>query len=249
MIFDILTLFPEMFDSYLKTSILGKAIERGRIEVRCHNIRDFARDKHRMADDTPYGGGSGMVMKPEPIVRCVERVRGDDPLAHVVLLGPQGRPFRQAVARELAARPRLVLVCGRYEGVDDRVRDLVVDEEVSIGDYVLSGGELAAMILVDATARLLPGFLGDEHSAEEESFSDGLLEYPQYTRPRMFRGREVPDILLSGDHGRIAAWRRRKALERTYRRRPDLLDEATLSSEERAFLADLGGKARDPDPA
>ncbi len=242
MIFDILTLFPEMFGPFLSTSILGRAVEGGRIRVRCHDIRAFAEDRHRTTDDTPYGGGSGMVMKPEPLVRGIEAVRGiEGPEGHVILLSPQGRLFNQAVARELAARPRLILVCGRYEGVDERVRLAAVDEEISIGDYVLTGGELAAMVVLEATARLLPGVLGDENSAQEESFSDGLLEYPQYTRPREFLGHRVPEVLLSGNHREIAAWRRRAAIARTLERRPDLLERARLTEEDRRYLARLRG--------
>jgi tRNA (guanine37-N1)-methyltransferase len=237
MIFDILTLFPEMFDSYLATSILGRAIAAGRIQVRRHDIRDYAADKHRMTDDAPYGGGSGMVMKPEPLVRGLEAVQGsEEPRGRVVLLSPQGRLFHEAVARELSGLPRLILVCGKYEGVDERVREMAVDEEISIGDYVLTGGELAAMVILEATARLLPGVLGDEASAREESFSQGLLEYPHYTRPREFMGRRVPEVLLSGNHREIAAWRRRKSIERTFQKRPDLLEGANLTEEDRECL-------------
>lgn len=240
MIFEILTLFPEMFDSYLATSILGRAIAEEKIRVECHNIRDFATDKHRMTDDTPYGGGSGMVMKPEPLVRGLEAIqRRDGPKARVILLSPQGRLFNQKVAQELSRLPRLILVCGKYEGVDDRVRTLAVDEEISIGDYILTGGEIAAMVILEATARLLPGVLGDEESTREESFSQGLLEYPQYTRPREFMGCTVPEVLLSGNHREIAAWRRRRAIEETFRKRPDLLRGANLSDEDRETLAQL----------
>ena len=244
MIFEILTLFPEMFDSYLATSILGRAIAQDKIRVRCHNIRDFAADKHRMTDDTPYGGGSGMVMKPEPLVRCLEAVQGrDGPRARVILLSPQGRLFDQKAAWELSRLPRLILVCGKYEGVDERVRVLSVDEELSIGDYVLTGGELAAMVVLEATARLLPGVLGDEASTREESFSRGLLEYPQYTRPREFMGCPVPEVLLSGNHQEIAAWRRRKSLEQTFKKRPDLLRGAELDDEDMEYLDQLEGAA------
>ena len=237
MIFDILTLFPEIFDSYLGTSILGRAIEQGHIRVRRHNIRDYATDKHRVTDDTPYGGGSGMVMKPEPLVRGLEAVQGkEETRARVILLSPQGRLFDQTVARELSRLPRLIMVCGKYEGVDERVRDLAVDEEISIGDYILTGGELAAMVILEATARLLPGVLGDEASTQEESFTEGLLEYPHYTRPREFMGCRVPDVLLSGNHQEIAAWRRRKAIEGTFRKRPDLLQGADLTEEDREVL-------------
>jgi tRNA (guanine37-N1)-methyltransferase len=237
MIFEILTLFPEMFDSYLATSILGRAIAQGNIQVRCHNIRDFTTDKHRMTDDAPYGGGSGMVMKPEPLVRGLEAVQGtDETRARVILLSPQGRLFDQKLARELSRLPRLIMVCGKYEGVDERVRVLGVDEEISIGDYILTGGELAAMVILEATARLLPGVLGDEASTQEESFEEGLLEYPHYTRPREFMGCQVPDVLLSGNHQEIAAWRRRKAIEGTFEKRPDLLGSANLTEEDRECL-------------
>jgi len=240
MIFEILTLFPEMFDSYLATSILGRAIAQGNIQVRCHNIRDFTTDKHRMTDDAPYGGGSGMVMKPEPLVRGLEAVQGtDETRARVILLSPQGRLFDQKLARELSRLPRLIMVCGKYEGVDERVRVLAVDEEISIGDYILTGGELAAMVILEATARLLPGVLGDEASTQEESFAEGLLEYPHYTRPREFMGCQVPDVLLSGNHQEIAAWRRRKAIEGTFEKRPDLLGSANLTEEDRECLERL----------
>jgi len=239
MIFDILTLFPEMFDSFLKTSILGKAIDRKRIEVYCHNIRDYAVDKHRMTDDTPFGGGSGMVMKPEPLVRSIEAVQQGRPEARVILLSPQGRVFNQKVAVELARQPGLILVCGRYEGVDERVKEIAIDEEISIGDFILTGGEVGAMVLIEAIARLLPGVLGDEQSLKEESFSQGLLEYPQYTRPREFMDHEVPDILLSGDHQKIAAWRRKKSIEQTLSKRPELLDSADLTEEDEKVLARL----------
>ena len=239
MIFDILTLFPEMFHSFLATSILGRAIAQDRIQVRCHNIRDFAEGKHRVTDDTPYGGGSGMVMKPEPLVRGIQEVRKKGPEARVILLSPQGKPFKQNRAWEYARFPRLILACGRYEGVDERVRDLGVDEEISIGDFILTGGELAAMVLVDATARLVPGVLGDEQSPKDETFSFGLLEYPQYTRPREFMDHEVPEVLLSGDHQKIQTWRREKALERTFLKRPDLLGQADLTKEDREYLDQL----------
>jgi tRNA (guanine37-N1)-methyltransferase len=238
-----LTLFPEMFESFLKTSIIGRAVASGKVQVQIHNIRDYALDKHRTADDVPYGGGSGMVMKPEPMVRAIQAVATGTDGERVLLLSPQGRPFRQEVARELARFKRLILVCGRYEGVDERVREIAMDEEISIGDYVLTGGELAAMIIIDATARLVPGVLGDTYSPVEESFSEGLLEYPQYTRPREFMGRKVPAVLLSGDHQKVARWRRKRAIEQTFRKRRDLLDTAKLSEEECSWLARLRQKA------
>ena len=234
--FDILTLFPNMFSSPLQESILGRAIEKGLVEIRTINIRDFTLDKHQVVDDTPYGGGQGMVMKVEPIARAIEWAKADDPSARTIYLTPQGKRFDQQAARVLTHQPHLILLCGRYEGVDERVRELFVDEEISIGDYVLTGGEVAAMVLIDAVSRLLPGVLGSERSAEEDSFSNSLLEYPQYTRPFDFRGHCVPEVLLSGNHGEISMWRRREALKRTSARRPDLLTKALLSGEDEDFL-------------
>ncbi len=237
MIFDILTLFPGMFSSPLHESILGKAIERRLIEVRLHNIRDYAQDKHLMTDDRPFGGGEGMVMKPEPIVRALDDLKAGGPKPWVVLLSPQGRLFNQGIAGELSRLPRVAFVCGRYEGVDERVADHFVDDELSIGDYVLTGGEVAAMVAIDAISRLIPGVLGNEASARAESFAEPLLEYPQYTRPQEFRGLRVPDVLLSGHHEAIERWRRAQALLRTRRRRPDLFARLTLKPEDAALLA------------
>jgi tRNA (guanine37-N1)-methyltransferase len=235
--FDILTLFPGMFAGPLDESILKRAREAGSIEVQLHDLRDWATDKHRTVDDYPFGGGAGMVMKPEPLFAAVEAIQPlAEPPATVVLLTPQGRRLDRALVAELAKHPRLLLICGRYEGVDERVRAHLADIEVSVGDVVLSGGELPAMLLLDAVARLVPGVLGSEGSLEEESFEGGLLEYPQYTRPAEFRGWTVPDVLLSGHHGQVARWRRRQRLLRTRARRPDLLDAADLTSEERAWL-------------
>ncbi len=236
---DILTLFPGMFSGPLTESILKRAQEKGLLSLHLHNIRDYTSDKHHTTDDAPYGGGGGMVMLVEPLVRAVEDVRGADQGAPVILLTPQGRVFTQRVAYELAAHERLILICGRYEGVDERVRQLVVTDEISIGDYVLTGGELAAMVIVDAVTRLIPGVLGARWGAEEDSHAMGLLEYPHYTRPPVFRGLAVPDVLLSGDHQAVARWRRREAIRRTWERRPDLLLTADLSEEERWFLAEL----------
>ncbi len=220
---EVLTLFPRMVAAPLEESILGKAREKGLLRVQVTDIRDFAEGRHRVTDDVPYGGGAGMVMKPEPLVAAIEAAKGRDPAARVVLMSPQGRRFDQEKAAELLALGRLILVCGRYEGVDERVMDWI-DEELSLGDFVLTGGELAALAVIDAVARLLPGVLGNAESAASESFTgEGLLEGPQYTRPPEFRGRRVPEVLLSGDHARIAAWRREQALERTRKRRPDLL--------------------------
>jgi tRNA (guanine37-N1)-methyltransferase len=242
--FDIATLFPEMFSGPLTESILKRAQQAGHIAIGLHDIRDYASDKHRTADDYPYGGGAGMVMKPAPLAACIRAILarhatpGPQP-APVILLTPDGEPFTQAIAEELARAPGLVLVCGHYEGVDERVREALVDREISIGDYVLTGGELAAMVLVDAVARLLPGVL-DAASTAEESHSGGLLEYPHYTRPAEWEGREVPEVLRGGNHGEVARWRRRRRLERTLRRRPDMLARADLSAEDRAFLRELG---------
>jgi tRNA (guanine37-N1)-methyltransferase len=219
---DILTLFPAMFAGPFGESIVARAVAAGRVEIRIHNLRDWAHDRHRTVDDAPYGGGPGMVLKPEPLCEAIEALRGDD--GYVILLTPQGEVFRQPTAVELAAHPRLLLVCGHYEGVDERVREHAVDRELSIGDYVLSGGEIPAMVVVDAVVRLLPGVLGSPESTREESHAQGLLEYPQYTRPAEFRGLEVPEILRSGDHGKIAKWRRQRAIERTRALRPDLYE-------------------------
>ncbi|MBW2039853.1 MAG: tRNA (guanosine(37)-N1)-methyltransferase TrmD [Deltaproteobacteria bacterium] len=240
MIFDILTLFPEMFYSPLKHSIIGKAREEGLINVNLINIRDYAEGKHWVTDDYPYGGGKGMIMKPEPIIRAVEAIRPEDPGARVILMTPQGIPLKQEVVKRLAQLSHLVLICGRYEGVDERVRGFA-DEEISIGDYVLTGGELAALVLIDVVSRLIPGVLGDKGAPEDDSFSQGLLEYPQYTRPREFEGRKVTEILLSGDHRAIERWRRREALRRTWERRPDLLARAELSEEDLKILEELKG--------
>ncbi len=244
--FDILTLFPGMFHSPLEESILKRARESGRLSVVLHNIRDYAADKHHVTDDAPYGGGGGMVMKPEPIFAAVEAVlgeeaddAGDADDVPIILLSPQGRLFTHSVALELSRYPHLVLICGRYEGVDERVRQHLATDEISIGDYVLTGGELAAMVVVDAVARLLPGVLGDPGAAVDDSHAQGLLEGPQYTRPADFRGWKVPQILLSGDHAAVARWRRERALQRTLERRPDLLEQAQLTDRDREFLARL----------
>jgi tRNA (guanine37-N1)-methyltransferase len=245
--FEVFTLFPEVFDPYLNSSILERARQRGFVEVNLHNLRDWALDRHKMTDDVPYGGGGGMIMKPEPIFQAVEGVLGAPPSCPVILLTPQGRPFSQKIARELATHKRLALISGRYEGVDERVRLHLVDEELSIGDYILTGGELAAMVLIDALTRLIPGVLGDPDATHKDSFSAGRLEYPHYTRPANFRGWEVPEILRSGDHGRVGRWRREQALLRTWLRRPDLLAGVDLTPEDEAFLASLDqhGQASD----
>ena len=237
---DILCLFPEMFVSPFGQSIVKRAEERGLANVVTHNIRDFTHDRHHTADDYPYGGGAGMVLKPEPIFEAAEHVKettgfGDEP---VVLLTPQGRLFSQSIARELSEHRRLMLICGHYEGVDERVAEHLATDSVSIGDYVLTGGEVAAMVVVEAVVRLIPGVLGSEVSAEDESHARGLLEYPQYTRPEVFREWSVPATLLSGNHAEIAAWRRRQSLLRTAERRPDLLERATLSDKERTWISE-----------
>ncbi|MBN2386512.1 MAG: tRNA (guanosine(37)-N1)-methyltransferase TrmD [Anaerolineales bacterium] len=244
--FDVFTLLPEVFPAYLESSILQRAHSRGLINVRLHNIRDWATDKHHTTDDVPYGGGGGMVMKTTPIFAAVESVVGPQPNFPVILLTPQGRVFTQQVAMELAACSRLALLCGRYEGVDERIREHLVTDEISIGDYVLTGGELPALILIDALARLVPGVLGDPDGACDDSHASGLLEYPHYTRPPEFRGWKVPDVLLSGDHAKVAAWRREQALQRTLQRRPDLLATASLSERDREHLERLHKESKKP---
>ncbi len=239
---DILTLFPQFFDSIFATSILQRAIANGQVVLNTVDIRDFAYDKHRVVDDYPYGGGAGMVMKPEPIARAITAVKQSQGKVRVIYMSPQGQVFNQGKALELAAFDQLVILCGHYEGVDERVIQLYVDEEISIGDFVLTGGELPAAVLIDAVVRLLPGVLGSAESAAQDSFSDGLLEYPQYTRPPEFEGIPVPEVLLSGHHGRIATWRRQESLRRTWERRPDLLVRASLSTADQAFLKQLQGR-------
>ncbi|MFZ5858313.1 MAG: tRNA (guanosine(37)-N1)-methyltransferase TrmD [Chloroflexota bacterium] len=234
--FEVFTLLPEVFPPYLESSILQRARQRGLIDVRLHNIRDWARDRHHTTDDMPYGGGGGMVMKPEPVFDAVESVLGPESGVPVILLTPQGRVFSQAVARELSAHERIAMICGRYEGVDERIRTRLVTDEISIGDYVLTGGELPALIIIDAVTRLMPGALGDPTGADDDSHASGLLEYPHYTRPPEFRGDAVPDVLLSGDHAKIEKWRREQSLLRTLERRPDLLEKADLSEKDRKFV-------------
>jgi tRNA (guanine37-N1)-methyltransferase len=243
---DVLTLFPETFAGPLQASILGRALREGVADVQLHQIRDYADDKHAMVDDYAYGGGPGMVMKPEPLAAALDAVRAmAQPPGRVILLTPQGRVFNQAVVDELVQEERLILLCGHYEGVDERIREHMVDDEVSIGDYVLSGGEAAAIVVIDALVRRLPGTLGSADSLLEESHSDGLLEYPQYTRPAEFRGWRVPDILLSGHHGEIAKWRRQQRILRTARRRPDLLDKACLNDAERRLAVEAASSEKD----
>jgi tRNA (guanine37-N1)-methyltransferase len=237
--FDILSIFPDMFRSPFDASLLRKARDRGLIEIHLHDIRDYAEGRHRMTDDYPYGGGGGMVMKVEPVARALDVILPDREGALVALLTPQGEPLRQGLVEELASRSRLVLICGHYEGVDERIRAHLVDREISIGDYVLTGGELAAMVLVDAVARLVPGVLGNSVSSAADSFSTGLLEYPQYTRPETFRGWSVPEVLLSGHHKAIEAWRKRESLRRTWSRRRDLIESASLAEDDRKILRRL----------
>lgn len=237
--FDVLTLFPEMLTAYLQQGVLGRAVKRGLVDVNLINIRDFAKGTHKTTDDRPYGGGEGMVMKPGPIYRALKSVDRVDGRSPVILLSPQGKLFDQSIAWEMSGWDQLILVCGRYEGVDERIKLTCIDMELSIGDYILSGGELGAMVIVDAVSRLIPGVLGSERSNLEDSFEDGLLEYPQYTRPRVFQDKEVPEILLSGNHEKIRVWRREESLKRTLEKRPDLLKQAKLTPEDKAILAEL----------
>jgi tRNA (guanine37-N1)-methyltransferase len=238
---DILTLFPQMFDGLLSCSIIGRAIEQGLVDIKLHDIRAYTHDKHHIVDDYPYGGGAGMVLKPEPIFEAVEDIKEELGSSSVptILLSPQGRLFNQEIARKLASCQNLILICGHYEGVDERVAEHLVSDEISIGDYLLSGGEVAAMAVVDCVTRLLPGVLGSEASLAEDSHIGGLLEYPQYTRPAVYRGWTVPEILLSGDHGEIARWRRQQSLLRTVKRRPDLMEKAVLSPDDKRLLSEV----------
>jgi tRNA (guanine37-N1)-methyltransferase len=237
--FNVLTIFPEIFGTPLKTSILGKAQEKGMVRFAIHDLRDFTKDRHRVTDDYPYGGGPGMVMKPEPIGRAVDAIKAGGQVDKVILTSPQGRLLTQALARELSLCRGLIIICGRYEGVDERVRLEYVDLEVSIGDYVLTGGELPALVIMDAVTRLIPGVLGHERSAQEDSFTRSLLDCPHYTRPRVFEGREVPPVLLSGDHARISQWRLEASIRKTLESRPDLIRESALSEEELEILQRL----------
>jgi len=264
--FEVFTLLPEIFPPYLDNSIMKRARERGLIHVRVHNIRDYTHDKHHTTDDTPYGGGGGMVMKPDPVFEAIESVLGlhapsdysldgtpaeafdqtqgkpDFPIP-IILLTPQGRVFNQGIAQELSQHPRIVLLCGRYEGIDERIREHLVTDEISIGDFVLTGGELPALILIDAISRLLPDVLGDPTGAQDDSHAMGLLEYPHYTRPPEFRGWKIPEVLLTGAHAKIDKWRREQALLRTFNKRPDMLEKADLSKEDRKFVESLKAKS------
>ncbi len=237
---EIITIFPEIFHAYLGESILKRALQRKLIELRIHDLRDYTKDKHRTVDDYPYGGGAGMVMKPEPFFAAVEELYPERAERKVIMLSPAGNKFDQKMAEELSReKRRLFFLCGRYEAIDERVRTAIVDDEVSIGDYILTGGELAALVIIDAVARLIPGVLGDERSAEEDSFSSGLLEYPHYTRPPVFRDMPVPEVLLSGNHREIWRWRRKEALRRTLERRPELLEKISLSDEDNRLMSEL----------
>jgi tRNA (guanine37-N1)-methyltransferase len=250
--FDIVTIFPRMVQAGLAEGVVSRGIEQRLLDIAVHDLREFTTDRHRSVDDTPYGGGPGMVMKVEPLVKAVESVRSTRGAGTVILLSPQGRPFTQGEAVRLRSLGHVVLVCGRYEGMDDRVAALVDGEELSIGDYVLSGGELAALVVVDAVSRLVPGVVGDAQSVEQESFADGVLDYPHFTRPLEYRGLKVPDVLVSGHHADVRRWRKREALDRTLQRRPDLLEHARLDEESRTLLDELRraqGHAGSEDPA
>ncbi len=242
--FDVFTLFPGVFAPYLEASMIGRAIERNLLAVNLHDIRAFTHDKHHITDDMPYGGGGGMVMKPEPIFRALEETLGVPPSCPVILMTPQGRTFTAEIARELAALPHIALLCGRYEGIDERVREHIVTDQISIGDYVLTGGELPALVVLDAVARFLPGVLGDPDGAMDDSHASGLLEYPHYTRPEEFRGWKVPEVLLSGNHAEINRWRREQALLRTLQKRPDLLEKADLSEKDQKYIKSLKDDAQ-----
>ena len=244
MIFDVLTLFPAMFATPMEESILGRAIRNELLALNVYNLRDWAEGKHRQADDAPFGGGDGMVMKPEPVGRALSALKEKAPKSQVLLMTPQGQPFNQTHAKRLAQEEGLIFLCGRYAGFDERIRQTMVDEEFSIGDFVLTGGELPAMVMIDAISRHLPGVLGNTSSAETDSFADGLLEFPQYTRPADYLGLKVPDVLLSGDHGKIACWRREQQLERTFNRRPDLLETAELNEQDLKKINELRSKAQ-----
>ena len=243
--FDIITIFPEMFASVFSGGVVNKALEKDIVRIAVHDLRDFTEDKHRQVDDRPFGGLEGMVLKPEPIFRAVEAVREAEGTSRVYLLSPQGRLLDADLARELASLSQVVLICGRYEGVDERVVDHLVDGEISIGDYVLSGGELAAAVVVDSAARFVPGVVGKEDSVRNESFAGGILDFPQYTRPREFRGLKVPQVLFSGDHRKIERWRRKRALEKTVRRRPDLVAQKALAPEDRHLLEETSNERKD----
>ena len=240
--FDVLSIFPEMFISPLSFSLLKKAQEKGLLSINLHDIRNWAEDKHKMTDDAPYGGGCGMVMKVEPVEKALKAVKGSTDNSLVLLMTPQGETFNQKIAAELSGKEQIIIICGRYEGVDERIREHLVDREISIGDYILTGGELPALVLIDAVSRLIPGVLGNEESTVSESFSSGLLEYPQYTRPAEYKGWKVPDVLVSGNHAEIELWQKNESLQRTYKRRPDLLAKINLSPQEKKNLEKIKTK-------
>lgn len=244
--FEVLTIFPEMFSPYLREGVFGRAVNNGILDIRIINIRDFSKDIHKTTDDRPYGGGYGMVMKPEPICRALESIERIK-RSLVIFLSPQGRTFDQATAWELSGWEQLIFICGRYEGVDERINLTCIDREISIGDYVLSGGELGAMVIMDAVSRLIPGVLGGEKSNLDDSFEEGLLEYPHYTRPRIFQGNEVPAVLLSGNHEKIRVWRRSESLKKTLEKRPDLIQRAKLTHEDEEILGKLKRKKKTSD--
>ena len=244
--FDVVTIFPRMIGAGLTEGVVGRGVERGLVDVRVHDLRVFTTDRHRTVDDVPYGGGPGMVMKVEPFVRAVQAIRSERGTpAAVVLLSPQGRRFDQLEARRLAGLGHVVLLCGRYEGIDERVRELVATEELSIGDFVVSGGELPALLVIDAVSRLVPGVVGDGDSVEQDSFAQGILDHPHYTRPAEFEGRRVPEVLLSGHHAEVRRWRMKQALRRTLERRPDLIDEGVLSGEQLDLLAQAADEEKE----
>jgi len=237
--FDILTIFPEMFSSPLNFSLIKKAQEKDLLKIFLYDIRNWAQDKHKMTDDAPYGGGCGMVMKVEPVEKALTAITSREPESHVILMTPQGEPLTQKIVAELSGQKQLIIICGRYEGVDERIRANLVDREISIGDYILTGGELSALVLIDAVSRLIPGVLGNAQSADNESFSHDLLEYPQYTRPATYKGWSVPDVLISGNHAEIELWRKRESIRRTYKRRPDLLKKAILTAADEKILTQI----------
>jgi tRNA (guanine37-N1)-methyltransferase len=243
---EVVTIFPEIFEAYLSLKIFERALRRGIVAIKVHNLRDYTTDRHRTVDDYPYGGGPGMVLKPEPFFRAVRSILADGIETCTIMLSPQGRPFDQETALTLSReKRRLLFICGRYEGIDERVKEALVDREISIGDYILTGGELPALVIIDSVVRLVPEALGDEHSAEEESFSWGILDYPHFTRPPEYEGLKVPEMLLSGNHGQIIRWRRKEALRRTLRRRPELLRRAPLTDEDERLLLEIKEEERD----
>ncbi len=243
---EIITVFPGIFESYFSVKIFERAIQKGIVDIKVHNLRDYTTDRHRTVDDYPYGGGPGMVLKPEPIFKAVRSVKADGLDTCTIMMSPQGERFDQDMALALSReKRRLLFICGRYEGIDQRVRDALVDREISIGDYVLTGGELPALVIIDAVVRLIPEALGDEHSVVEESFSWGILDYPHYTRPPEYEGHRVPEVLMSGNHREVARWRRKEALRRTQKRRPDLLERVTLTAEDRTLLLEIKEERQD----